>query len=233
MTKCPYYLCEFVWEGALACMTHWVVIWQQRQWDLKTTVICSWTVFKCGTWPFFDSCAFPSSCCIRTLIRFLKLKRPNNGRCDRSHTFSYLSGWSHQFVLLCASFLCMFSFIIITSWFALWLFSSPLSTSEGSCTSLWTLFRYLPDFLNHKFNSLLIWFIISWMNSSSRLILSGLLVSWLLLLQNINDYLSAALLSQWCRQTSAVFRGHTVELCYSSRLPKDFRLITALNPRGY
>lgn len=88
-------------------------------------------------------------------------------------------------------------------------------------------------FLNYWINSLLIWFIISWMNPNSQLILSGLPVSWFLLLQNINDYLSTMLLSQWCRRTSAVFRGHTVELCYSNRLLNDFRPITALNPWGY
>lgn len=70
------------------------------------------------------------------------------------------------------------------------------------------------------------------MNSNCQLILSGLPVSWLLLLQNTNDWLSVALLSQRCRRASAVFRGHTLDLCYGSRLTNDYRLITALNPRG-
>lgn len=79
----------------------------------------------------------------------------------------------------------------------------------------------------------MIQFIISWMDCNSQSILSNLPVSCLLLLQNVNDCLSTALLPQRCRRTSAVFRGHTEELCYSSRLTNDCRLIAALNPQGY
>ncbi len=109
---------------------------------------------------------------------------------------------------------------------------SHLSAYEGFWTPLWTLFKFFLGLLKHKINSLLIWLIISWMNSNCQLILSGLPVSWLLLLQNINDWLSVALHSQRRSRASALFRGHTLELCYACRLPNDYRLITALNPRG-
>ncbi len=40
-------VCVCVQQSALACMTHSVVIRQQRQWGLKTRMLCSRTVFKC------------------------------------------------------------------------------------------------------------------------------------------------------------------------------------------
>ncbi len=148
----------------------------------------------------FDPCAFPSSCCIWMFVRSLKLKRPKNGRCDRPHT-------SSQLVTLCYSALrfsaCFPSSLLHrASWFA------PVVVFVSSCCdSVWTLFKIFSGlfFLKCKINSLLIWLIISWMNSNCQLILSGLPVFWLLLLQNINERPAVALSSERCRRASAVF----------------------------
>lgn len=71
------------------------------------------------------------------------------------------------------------------------------------------------SFLKCRINTPLIRLITSWMNSNCQLILCGLPVSWLLLLQNINDRLSVALHSQGGYWSLIVFRGRMLEPdCY-------------------
>ena len=89
----------------------------------------------------FDPCAFPSSCCLRTLIRSLKLKRPKDGRCDWTpDTCISLSCYA-------LPFLCMFSFIAASSRH---LTCSVVVLVSSVCLFVWTLFPFSSRFESVK-----------------------------------------------------------------------------------
>lgn len=102
--------------------------------------------------------------------------------------------------------------------FHLCLMVDPLPVLRCDCSSLICLNSpvcissdFSQSFLKCKINTPLIRLITSWMNSNCQLILCGLPVSWLLLLQNINDHLSVALHYLRGYRTLMAFRGHTLD----------------------
>ena len=148
------------------------------------------------TQKLFDPCASLSSCCVRTLIRSLKLKRPKNGRCDQTHMLFLCLVW--------ISSVCVIMFPVSLRVFPHHCFIIPpnllcgcfclicLLTSDSPNTPMNTFQIFLRFFKEQKIYGLLIWLIINWMTSNRQLILSGLPGSWPLLLQNVNAWPSVA-----------------------------------------